>query len=364
MINPTNQQDDARQRVPTDSSQHEVSVGQVRATSSTTLYQTAMEPLVVVCPRCGKTSKGTLSKCPFCEARLSTPVGPGGQSASTAAGSVARFDGLASGKAISRMLLFYMVILAMNLVGHWIAEGMIDAKQQSKRLRHTELMILMTLEGIDTLVVLAALAIVPWPPALDVNLPGGRTMGWVMAGPIFLAVLGLNFGYHAILRNYVQFPHWAEDRLRLPMGWSIVLVCMQPGVVEELFFRFIALGTLSRVTTVAGAVDPPSRRCWCPCQFEALSVHRLLAVAPIHRRPNFRGIRGKANPASYASIRETPANMVQQGARRNLALRLRRRAGNHRRSRVGAGTRILWISHAGNSGIFRSRSIYGDAGFT
>src|SRR5205814_1772114 len=39
-----------------------------------------------------------------------------------------------------------------------------------------------------------------------------------------------------------------------PIGWAIATICIQPAIVEELFFRYIALGTLTRVMGIAGAL--------------------------------------------------------------------------------------------------------------
>jgi hypothetical protein len=64
----------------------------------------------------------------------------------------------------------------------------------------------------------------------------------------------LNFGYHHLLENYVQYPLWAHKDLHFPIGWTIVLVCFQPGIIEELFFRYLALGTLTRVMGVGSAI--------------------------------------------------------------------------------------------------------------
>jgi membrane protease YdiL (CAAX protease family) len=79
-------------------------------------------------------------------------------------------------------------------------------------------------------------------------------MGWV-AGPVVLALLlGLNVGYHRLIRNYVQFPSWAVEHSESFSPWIILIFCLQPGIIEELFFRYLAQGTLSRMMGVHGAV--------------------------------------------------------------------------------------------------------------
>jgi uncharacterized protein len=113
---------------------------------------------------------------------------------------------------------------------------------------------LVGVEIVDALIVLFALYSIPRPPAVGPKSKLQRQIGWIMGPVVLAAVLGLNFGYHALLHNYVQFPHWAESDLDLPIGWAFITVCIQPGIVEELFFRFIALGTLTRVMGVGGAI--------------------------------------------------------------------------------------------------------------
>jgi membrane protease YdiL (CAAX protease family) len=109
-------------------------------------------------------------------------------------------------------------------------------------------------EVLDAIIVVVALFKVPWPPPVGPSDPLHRRIGW-LTGPLVLAVvLGLNFAYHAALESYLQFPEWARSKIGLPIGWAIVTVCIQPAIVEELFFRFIALGTLTRVMGIGGAI--------------------------------------------------------------------------------------------------------------
>jgi len=205
----------------------------------------------VTCRRCHKTVAANLSKCPYCEARL--PAAFAAESDIRTVAEQHQADS-ATAIAITRLLVFYVLLLSTNLLAHWIAKGLVDERHPDKDNSQTVVVLTATMELIDTAIVLIALFVVPWPPTPCTLSPRARTLGWV-TGPFILAiVLALNFAYHALLENYVQFPHWAHDPDPMPVGWAIVLVCIQPGIVEELFFRFIALGTLSRVMGVAAAI--------------------------------------------------------------------------------------------------------------
>ena len=211
-------------------------------------------PVEIVCLRCGKSVLGNMRVCPFCDARLpSTGTAPEGTEnpADPFIPSQLHFDA-ESGTAISRLLIFYLLLLSTNLLAHWLAKGLFDDGAPINIRQMTIFTLVM--EGIDTVIVLVSLAMIPRPPRLWAPTLKHRAVGWLAGGVILACAFGLNLLYHAIIQNYVQFPNWAQDRTSMPLGWSIVLVCVQPGIVEELFFRFIALGTLARVMNIPAAV--------------------------------------------------------------------------------------------------------------
>ena len=196
----------------------------------------------MTCQRCGKSVPGDLAKCPFCAARLSRPAAPHEkapalQTAPTHPSNSADPDETTA--LITRLLLFYLVLLVTNLIGHWIAFTIFDARLSEKSLVNLDIVFTAFFESVDTVIVLIAFFKIPVE-----RLPGPhglmRQLGW-LAGPFILAIcLGLNFGYHLLLQDYLQFPTWARHHLHLPVQWAILFVCVQPGIVEELFFRYVA----------------------------------------------------------------------------------------------------------------------------
>jgi uncharacterized protein len=210
----------------------------------------------VRCSRCGKTVAADLSNCPFCDARLpvATPLLPPTNPGVTidTPRIVPHEPDVAM--AVTRLLIFYLLLLSTNLIAHWIARAYLGDAEPDRNSMHKLVFVMLAVETVDVIIVAASLAMIPWPPkpSLAISLP--RPVGWLAGAGILVAVLALNFAYHAALRNFVQYPHWAQDHMAMPIGWGILLVCIQPAVVEELFFRFIALGTLAQVMNVAAAI--------------------------------------------------------------------------------------------------------------
>ncbi len=102
-------------------------------------------------------------------------------------------------------------------------------------------------EAVDAVIVVAAVALASRPVPRDAA--WSRRGTWLLSAPGFAVVLAVNFGYHALLRwaftDGSAPPDDPGDGLFTRDGWRTVLtVCVQPAVVEELFFRFLLLGHL------------------------------------------------------------------------------------------------------------------------
>ena len=110
------------------------------------------------------------------------------------------------------------------------------------------------LEVVDTIIALAAWV---WMGRLRVPKarPGVRVAAWV-TGPFALAVvLGVNVGYHAILENYIHDGRLKEVSDLPEWSWISVLVfAVQPAIVEEFFFRYVAYGAMRTVSGTHAAV--------------------------------------------------------------------------------------------------------------
>ncbi|HET6574302.1 MAG TPA: CPBP family intramembrane glutamic endopeptidase [Fimbriiglobus sp.] len=116
---------------------------------------------------------------------------------------------------------------------------------------------MMAFEGLDTVIVVLGVLIAGRPLARAAA--GNRLAAWTLAVPGFLLLLGTNVGYHQLLQTLLS-PYQDPDAppiidIRLTDGaWAILLVCVQPAVVEELFFRYLLFGHLRPHLGTHGAV--------------------------------------------------------------------------------------------------------------
>jgi uncharacterized protein len=235
-------------------------------------------PALIPCRRCGKRVPETLANCPFCDARL-----PGGHLGPTpllvsSAKRPTVADHGTTHTAINRLLIFYLILLCTNLFASWFVFAWTEKHLNEEQIEALTLPLIVGIEIFDAILVLVALYVVPRPPAIGPSSPKQRRIGWLMAPIIFAVVLGLNFGYHALIQNYVQFPNWEESDSHIPIGWAIITICMQPGIIEELFFRYIALGTLRRVMGVIAAIAVSSVMFGMAHSSVALSIPILTVV--------------------------------------------------------------------------------------
>jgi membrane protease YdiL (CAAX protease family) len=190
----------------------------------------------VECWRCGLPTDALAEVCPHCQARL-TPAAPSiGPRLSPV------------GHPLHKVFVAYAVMLAFSLVwglvlhvnGH-LTEGDLQVGT-------------LILEGLDTvLVLIAAIAVgrlsVPRPTV-------GVRVAACLTAPLALAfVLAVNVGYRWALTAFLR-PVWLASPTLEP-EWSLVTVLMfavQPAVIEEWFFRHLALGALRTATGTHAAV--------------------------------------------------------------------------------------------------------------
>ena len=189
-------------------------------------------PAVIDCWRCGKSVDAQSASCPFCAARLRETTRPAQRA-------------IASDDAFVRMLCFFGGLLAVS-VGHGlILFGFASAGQLEEPAPEAVLMQIGIFELISTGVVLAALVAVrvPSEPRPDFR---QRVTAWVVAWPLLAASLAINVGYHWWLRKGLGIPAIESEfagRFDL-LPWVVLLLCVQPAIFEELFFRYTAVNVL------------------------------------------------------------------------------------------------------------------------
>ena len=104
---------------------------------------------------------------------------------------------------------------------------------------------LMVFEAVDTIIVVVAV-VLTWRP-LRQSAAWHRLGTWLLSFPGLAVLLTINVGYHLGLQALFNVePEVGEPAESLARdGWWVILsTCIQPAVVEELFFRFLLLGHL------------------------------------------------------------------------------------------------------------------------
>jgi membrane protease YdiL (CAAX protease family)/DNA-directed RNA polymerase subunit RPC12/RpoP len=200
------------------------------------------------CWRCGKEVDLGRAQCPYCTAGLLREARP------ALAKPTARDPDAA---ALTRMLVVFGGLLAVSLICGFAAQGIVSSDLGSDDSIEREAAgLLAVFEGIDTVFVLAALAWVPVRFRHPRRSLGQRAGAWTGFVLVMAGLVALNLRYHQSLRDLIDFVSLEEqistagDRLAV---WFLI-ICVQPAIVEELFFRYLVLGVLRSVVNLHAAV--------------------------------------------------------------------------------------------------------------
>src|SRR5262249_45366592 len=136
------------------------------------------------------------------------------------------------------MMVVTIAAVAIQIVLHFQAE------QTEEEARRSALIVLVTVEAILTALPILGVCLIRVPP-LAPRPRAERLVAWVWGLPVLALLLGINVAYHFALRRLVGVP---EEVGGLEKNvWTVLLICVQPAVVEELFFRYLVLGALARL---------------------------------------------------------------------------------------------------------------------
>jgi uncharacterized protein len=204
---------------------------------------------VVDCWRCGREVEATYPACPFCRARLASeephPSHRG------------RKPGLkkSEGEALTTVIYFSLALFATSVVFGWMTHFALDNAPQAQAVQH-QLVLMTVVEVVDAVLVLAAIFHAGRPPALSPISLGQQVTTWLALLPVFALLLAANFTYHHFLKDILHLPQMddvlAKDKDLIP--WVFLTICVQPAIVEELFFRYLALGHFRHIVGDQGAV--------------------------------------------------------------------------------------------------------------
>jgi membrane protease YdiL (CAAX protease family) len=203
------------------------------------------------CWRCDKEVERSRQSCPYCRA----PFGSRRRAALDDAHGIAAFN--RDARPVKVVLCFFAVLLSVTIFQAWylyfgpgLPKG--DRQEQEKAMLKQMLVV----EAIDTMIVLIAIIWARTPRPFRPS-GGTRLTTWALGLPVLALLLGINIGYGKLLQEYIgEQPHIEVIPINFENYFWLVLVsvCIQPAVVEELFFRYLCLGHLKRVMNEHGAI--------------------------------------------------------------------------------------------------------------
>jgi membrane protease YdiL (CAAX protease family) len=113
--------------------------------------------------------------------------------------------------------------------------------------------LLALVEILDAVLAVTALALV-WRTARQTVPEGTRLITWITALPVLCALLAMGIAYTTFLRELARsFGAPEPEQIRLTLA-TVLLICVQPAIVEELFFRQMVLGVFRKWMNLHAAV--------------------------------------------------------------------------------------------------------------
>jgi membrane protease YdiL (CAAX protease family) len=153
------------------------------------------------------------------------------------------------------MAFFGLFLLTSVVFGVLTSFGLRDEAESPATLRR-QLHLMVVVEILDAALVAVALLVIARPPRWPPLSAVPQAVQWTAAMVGMLVVVAMNGGYHEALRAYLDAEP-VRDAIVAATGITPLVVfayCLQPAVVEEIFFRYLLLDSLRGVMTVHQAV--------------------------------------------------------------------------------------------------------------
>lgn len=153
------------------------------------------------------------------------------------------------------MTFFGLLLGTSVLYGALTAFGL----EQASRPRpspEAQLRMMLGVEVVDTGIVAVALLLIGRPTRWARLATTSEAWLWVSSVAGIGLVVAVNAAYHFVLRGYLGVPAQRDTLVAATGITPLVLIayCVQPAVIEELFFRYLALDSLRNVMGVHAAV--------------------------------------------------------------------------------------------------------------
>jgi membrane protease YdiL (CAAX protease family) len=198
------------------------------------------------CWRCAKTIRRAERQCPHCRA-------PRRRLSDAEAGARRLPDATAP---MAKVMVFFGLFLLTSLVFGVLTSFGLQDETPSLATAMRQLHLMLGVEIVDAALVGVALLVVGrrrrWPPLTRIP----QVVLWVAAVIGVFALVAVNGAYHDALRRYLSMEP-THDAIVAATGLTplvVIAYCLQPAIVEELFFRYLLLDTLRGVMNVHQAV--------------------------------------------------------------------------------------------------------------
>lgn len=196
---------------------------------------------LISCWRCGKEQPEGPARCRYCRARLREE---------TELEKKVRKGVRGSDSPIVPMLSYFVGMLVLSVI---FFAAMISYAQSGGD-EDTLFDIQVGLSLVQSVLVLVAVFACRKRPMAFPNPTGSQQVAtWILAVPVLALALGLNYLYFNFLietfnlRGEEYFPG-------VEFFLVVLLVCVQPAIFEELFFRYLAIGALTHSMNVHTAI--------------------------------------------------------------------------------------------------------------
>lgn len=156
-----------------------------------------------------------------------------------------------AGKRVNSLFWFFAFLLLTNVVLSWSQRGRPDVKPMTEPMVRETAIALTVAEAVATLLVIFALISLRRAITPAAGVGSHRRMAWLVAVPLLALLLAANLGYHWALMDLAGLKPETDDLMSAGhhRWWLLALVCIQPAIVEELFFRRLTFDFFSNHTT-------------------------------------------------------------------------------------------------------------------
>jgi len=153
------------------------------------------------------------------------------------------------------MTFFGLLLATSVLYGALTAFGLEQASMPRPS-PDAQLRLMLGAEVVDTGLIVVALLVIGRPTRWARLAKTSEAWLWVSAVAGIGLVVAVNATYHLVLRGYLGVPAQADTLVAATGITPLLLItyCVQPAVIEELFFRYLALDSLRNVMGVHAAV--------------------------------------------------------------------------------------------------------------